>query len=52
MDKDTSTTRTEQLPKGPPRIEAPVRTMSREKAKRLIRKTAGEHAGLFRRLAK
>ena len=28
------------------------RTMPLEKAKKLIRKTAGEHKGLFRRLAK
>jgi len=30
----------------------PVRTMSMEKARKLIRKTSAEHAELFRRLAK
>jgi hypothetical protein len=38
--------------KVPPRKESSVRTMSMEKAKKLIRKTTSEHAGLFRRLAK
>jgi hypothetical protein len=36
----------------PPRTESPVRTMPMENAKKLIRKTSAEHAGLFRRLAK
>jgi hypothetical protein len=35
----------------PPVSQAP-RTMSLEKAKKLIRKTSDEHKGLFRRLAK
>ena len=52
MEKETSVTRTPPLPKVPPRTEQPVRTMSVEKARKLIRKTSAEHAGLFRRLAK
>ena len=52
MGKDTIITRAPKLPKVPPRTEPPVRTMSMDKAKRLIRKTSDEHAGLFRRLAK
>jgi hypothetical protein len=52
MGKETIVTRTPPLPKVPPRTESPVRTMSMDKAKRLIRKTTFEHAGLFRRLAK
>ncbi len=52
MGKDTTINRTATLPKVPPRTEPPVRTMSMNKAKRLIRKTSEEHAGLFRRLAK
>jgi hypothetical protein len=36
----------------PPREERPVRTMSMDKAKKLIRRTSAEHAALFRRLAK
>jgi hypothetical protein len=39
-------------PKVPPSAEPPVRTMPMEKARKLIRKTSAEHAGLFRRLAK
>jgi hypothetical protein len=46
MEKETIVTRT------PPRTESPLRTMSIEKARKLIRKTSAEHAGLFRRLAK
>jgi hypothetical protein len=44
-------TRTPPLPKGPPRTEPPVRTMSIEKARKLIHKTSAQHAGMFRRLA-
>jgi hypothetical protein len=51
MEKEPITTRSPS-PKAPPRIETPVRTMPMEKAKKLIRKTSAEHAGLFRRLAK
>jgi hypothetical protein len=51
MEKDTIT-RTPPPPKESPRTELPVRTVSMDKAKRLIRKTSSEHAGLFRRLAK
>ncbi len=51
MEKETIN-RTPPLPKVPSRTETPVRTMSMEKAKKLIRKTSAEHAGLFRRLAK
>jgi hypothetical protein len=52
MDKDTSIPRTPPPQKPPPRVEPTVRTMSLEKARKLIRKTSGEHAALFRRLAK
>jgi hypothetical protein len=52
MEKNTIITRTPPLPKAPRRTEPPVRTMSMDKAKSLIRKTSSEHAGLFRRLAK
>ena len=52
MGKETNITRTPPLPKVPPRTEPPVRTMPKEKARKLIRKTTAEHAGLFRRLAK
>jgi hypothetical protein len=51
MGKDTTIARTPQ-PKAPLREEPPARKMSIDKAKRLIDKTTGEHAGLFRRLAK
>jgi len=51
MEKDTIVTPTPQ-PKAQPRAERPVRTMSMDKAKKLIRKTSTEHAELFRRLAK
>jgi hypothetical protein len=51
LEKDTNITRTPP-PKVSVRAEPPVRTMSMDKAKRLIRKTSSEHAGLFRRLAK
>ncbi len=51
MEKHTIVTPTPQ-PKAPPRAERPVRTMSMDKAKKLIRKTSTEHAELFRRLAK
>jgi hypothetical protein len=50
MEKETIVTRTP--PKVPTRAETPVRTMPMEKARKLIRKTSAEHAGLFRRLAK
>ncbi len=52
MEKDTVITPTPQLPKGPLRPETPVRAMSLARAQALIRKTAGDHAELFRRLAK
>jgi hypothetical protein len=51
MSKETIDNRTPE-PKAPPRAEPRVRMMSLEKAKKLIRKTSDEHAGLFRRLAK
>jgi hypothetical protein len=51
MEKETITTPTPP-PKAPARTVPPVRTMSMDKAKKLIRKTSAEHAGLFRRLAK
>jgi hypothetical protein len=52
MEKEPIVTRTPTLPAVPPRTETPVRTMPMDKAKKLIRKTSAEHAGLFRRLAK
>jgi hypothetical protein len=52
MEKEPIITRTPPPPKVPPRTEKSVRTMPMEKAKKLIRKTSAEHAGLFRRLAK
>ena len=52
MEKEPIITRTPPLPKVLPRTEPPVRTMSMDKAKKLIRKTSAEHEGLFRRLAK
>lgn len=52
MEKETIITRTPPPPKAPPRTEPPVRTMSMDEAKGLIRKVSKEHAGLFRRLAK
>ena len=52
MEKDTVITPTPPLPKGPLRPETPVRAMSLARAQALIRKTAGDHAELFRRLAK
>lgn len=51
MEKETIS-RTPTPPTVSPRTETPVRTMPLEKAKKLIRKTSAEHAGLFRRLAK
>ena len=51
MEKEPIITRT-QPPQAPARTEPPVRTMSMDKAKKLIRKTSSDHAGLFRRLAK
>ena len=51
MAKDRITVRTPPQPEAR-RKEPPVRAMSIEKAKKLIRKTSSEHAGLFRRLAK
>jgi len=51
MEKEPIITRTPP-PTVPTSTEAPVRTMPLEKAKKLIRKTSAEHAGLFRRLAK
>jgi len=51
MEKETIVTRTPR-PEVQPRTERPVRTMPMEKAKKLIRKTSAEHAGLFRRLSK
>jgi hypothetical protein len=52
MEKQTTIIRTVPASQAPPRADAPVRTMSMEKARKLIRKTSNEHAGLFRRLAK
>jgi hypothetical protein len=52
MEKDTSTTPTTMPPKVPPHNERPVPTMPTGKAKKLIRKTSGEHVELFRRLVK
>jgi len=52
MEKETIVTRKTPLSKVPPRTESPVRTMPMKKARKLIRKTSAEHAGLFRRLAK
>ena len=52
MEKESIISRKPPLPTVPPRTEPPVRTMPMEKARKLIRKTASEHAGLFRRLAK
>ena len=52
MEKETIITRTPPLPKVPPHTDTQVRTMPLEKARKLIRKTSAEHAGLFRRLAK
>lgn len=52
MEKETIVTRTPKMPAVPPRTETPVRTMPMDKARKLIRKTSAEHAGLFRRLAK
>jgi hypothetical protein len=52
MEKETIITRTPPPAKAPPNQDTPVRTMPMEKAKKLIRKTSAEHAGLFRRLAK
>lgn len=51
MEKETIVTRTP-APTVPPRTESPLRTMSIEKASKLIRKTSAENAGLFLRLAK
>ena len=51
MEKETIIANTPP-PKAPSRIEKPVRTMPMEKARKLIRKTSAQHAGLFRRLAK
>jgi hypothetical protein len=50
VEKETIVTRSP--PTVPPRTGSPLRTMSIEKARKLIRKTSAEHAGLFRRLAK
>jgi hypothetical protein len=52
MEKDTIDTRTPPPPAVPAHTEPTVRTMSMGKAKKLIRKTSGEHAELLRRLAK
>ena len=52
MEKETIIGGTPPPAKARPRPETPVRTMPMEKAKKLIRKTSAEHAGLFRRLAK
>ena len=52
MEKEPIVTRTPTQPAVPPRTETPVRTMPMDKARKLIRKTSAEHAGLFRRLAK
>jgi hypothetical protein len=52
MEKEPIITRKPPLPKVSPSTEPPVRAMSMEKARKLIRKTSAEHAGLFRRLAK
>ena len=52
MEKEKIVNRTPLPPNAPPSAEPPVRTMPIEKARKLIRKTSAEHAGLFRRLAK
>ena len=52
MEKEMIVARTPPLPKVPLPTEPPVRTMPMDKARKLIRKTSSEHAGLFRRLAK
>lgn len=53
MEKETIRNRTPPpRPEAPPPTETPVRTMSLEKARKLIRKTSAEHAGLFRLLAR
>jgi hypothetical protein len=51
MEKEKIVAPTPPVPKVP-RTEPQVRTMPMEKARKLIRKTSAEHAGLFRRLAK
>lgn len=51
MEKETIVPQTPPPPKTPVQSEPDVRTMSMEKAKVLIRKTALQHAELFRRLA-
>jgi len=51
MEKETIAARTPPPPRAPNGASAPVRTMSMEKAKALIRKTTKQHAELFRRLA-
>jgi hypothetical protein len=56
MDKNTKTVAAIPEPNASVRdaLPAPTRTrpMSKDKAKKLIRKTSGEHDELFRRLAK
>ncbi len=57
MEKNIQTTTRAAVPeqKTSERADPPTprpRTMSLEKAKKLIRKTSAEHDGLFRRLAK
>ena len=56
MEKETEAVVATREPKAPgrklsPQIPQPT-AMTLEKAKKLIRKTSAEHAGLFRRLAK
>jgi hypothetical protein len=51
VEKETIVSRTPP-PEVHPRTERPVRTRPMEKAKKLIRKTSAEHAGLFLRLSK
>jgi hypothetical protein len=53
MGKDTKTVAATPTGLKPGDVQIPQpRSMSLEKAKKLIRKTSDEHKGLFRRLAK
>jgi hypothetical protein len=52
MEKETIISRAPTTPTVSPSTDTPVRKMPMEKAKKLIRKTSSEHAGLLRRLAK
>lgn len=51
MEKETITSRTAPPPAAAKVSDAPLLTMSTEKARLLIRKTTKQHAELFRRLA-